>query len=80
MFKSAQEMALEATRRAFLACKPKRKKCTCKKKSIMIVNGYIIERVVPSGLYKVKHERIGTTVYVDKNKAIEIANNNNNNN
>ena len=46
----------------------KRSRNSCAKKTISMCNGYIIERVSPSGLFRVKNESVGKTVLVSSRK------------
>ena len=44
------------------------KKKECLKKAFYMANGYVIERLVPSGKFKVRHEGVGSMVIVDSLK------------
>ena len=49
-----------------------RRERKCSKKAFYMENGYVVERLVPSGKFKVRHEGVGCMVIVDSLKQAKI--------
>lgn len=63
---SARSWAEKCVANAKAAVDSKKKRCA--KKTLLLCNGYIVERLYPSGKYRVKSEAAGRTVLVDSRK------------
>jgi hypothetical protein len=67
-----EPVAVMVSKMVAKATECKRRKKECAKKAFYIENGYVVERLVPSGKFKVRHEGVGCMVIVDSLKQAKI--------